>query len=142
MPEKKPDIEWDRMSKSQQQSTAIGLARKSMFRLILLSLIALSAGAQPLWQAYFKNEDQIRNSEIVKFSKESESALALSKVAISEVSLLSSKMGELKLENENLRKSLADLTEKYQEMEKAYSSTLEEKKKLEERIDELFKNKK
>lgn len=142
MQEKKPDIQWDKMTKSQQQLTAVNLARTSMFRLILVSLIALSAGAQPLWQAYFKNEDQIRNSEIVKFSKESESALALSKVAISEVSLLSSRMGELKLENENLRKSLADLTDKYREMEKAYSSTLEEKKKLEERIDELFKNKK
>ena len=142
MEENKPDIRWDKMTASQQQSTAVNLARTSMFRLILVSLIALSAGAQPLWQAYFKNEDQIRNSEIIKFSKESESALALSKVAISEVSLLSSKMGELKLENENLRKSLADLTDKYKEMEKAYSSTLEEKKKLEIRIDELFKNKK
>ncbi len=117
----------------------------SGLRGLLLTLAAVSVMAQPIWQIYYKNQDAVRASEDLKVEKNAESALAMSKAAISEVAILSSKYGELKVENvalreklESLTKEYADLLQKYKGMEISYLKAIEEKNKLEARIDELF----
>ncbi len=145
MEDKPTQVHWTRMDKGQQGKVASFLAQIDGFRAVLLTLVAATLAAQPLWQAYYKNQDSARALESVKAEKQSESAMVLAKAAISEVTILSSKYGELKVENESLKdklevltKDYADLSEKYRIMELAYTDALAEKKKLEERIDSLF----
>lgn len=141
--EDQPQIDWKAMTPEQRSKSQAGLVKVNGFKALLF---AIALVAQPIWQAYFKDQDLARASEIIKNEKQAEAALSLSKAAISQVTILSSQLGELKSENQNLRQELAsltdkytDLTQKYRAMETSYVETLEEKKKLEARIDELFK---
>jgi hypothetical protein len=141
--EDQPQIDWEKMTPGQRSRSQAGLVKVNGFKALLF---AIALVAQPIWQAYFKDQDMARASEIIKNEKQAESALSLSKAAISQVTILSSQLGELKSENETLRRELViltdkytDLTQKYKDMETSYVQTLEEKKILELRIDELFK---
>ncbi len=132
-------------SASSKELNAPFFIKVSGLRGLLLTLAAVSVMAQPIWQIYYKDQDSARASENLKVEKNAESALAMSKAAISEVAILSTKYGELKVENmalkeklESLTREYTDLLAKYKHMEEAYSVTLVEKRKLEARIDELF----
>lgn len=134
------------MNEKQKGEAASWLAKIYGFRVIIFTFAAAVVMAQPIFLIVYKDRDLIRAAENLKIEKQSDSAFALSRAAISEVTQLSAQYGEVKTENEMLRrqfedlsKKYTDLMEKYKEMEKAYHSTLEEKKALEARIDELFR---
>lgn len=144
MPE--PKIDYDKMNEKQKGEAASWLAKIYGFRVIIFTFAAAVVMAQPIFLIVYKDRDLIRAAENLKIEKQSDSAFALSRAAISEVTQLSAQYGEVKTENEMLRrqfedlsKKYVDLMQKYEEMEKAYHQTLEEKKNLEVRIDELFK---
>ncbi len=141
-----PKIDYDRMNSQEQGKAASWLAKIYGFRVIIFTFAAAVVMAQPIFLIIYKDRDLMRAAESLKIEKQSDSAFALSKAAISEVTQLSAQYGEVKTENQMLRrqfedlsKKYTDLMEKYNEMEKAYHQTLEEKKLLENRIDELFK---
>lgn len=144
MPE--PTVDYSRMSKDQQGKAASWLAKIYGFRILLLTFAAAVVMAQPIFLIVYKDNDSIRAAEALKVEKQSDSAFALAKAAISEVTQLSAQYGEVKTENEMLRrqfedlsKKYVDLMQKYKELESSYYKALEEKKLLEARIDELFR---
>ena len=144
MPE--PTIDYNEMSPSQRNKVATFFAKIYGIRALLFTIAAAAVMAQPIFLMVYKDRDAVRTAESLKLEKQSDSALALSKAAISEVTQLSAQYGEVKTENEMLRrqfedlsKKYTDLMDKYKAMESAYHQTLEEKKILEARIDELFK---
>jgi predicted nuclease with TOPRIM domain len=115
------------------------------FRALLIALATASVVAQPVWQLYYKDQDSARALEGLKAEKNAESAMSMARAAITEVTNLSSKYGELKSENMSLKEKLdvlsaeyTKLLEKYKEIEAAYAKALEEKKALEARIDQFF----
>lgn len=137
---------WEKLNKDQTLKIAGRWSTLQMGKFVVLLIVFALLSLQPIIADFYKNEQDVRKSEILKSEKQSESALELAKAAISEVAILSARQGELKAENETLRRqsselkeALAILNEKYKEMEIAYNLALEEKKKLELRIDELFK---
>lgn len=139
MSDQEPQVNWKEMSLEQRGSIATLFAKINGLKMLLAVLVSAAMLAQPLWQSYYKNQSESRTAEMLKTEKQAESAMALSKAAISEVTALSAQQGELKAENLNLRRELATLTEKYKQLEQDYVQTLQEKKILEARIDELFK---
>jgi len=139
MSEQEPQVNWKEMSLEQRGSIATLFAKINGLKMLLAVLVSAAMLAQPLWQSYYKNQSESRTAEMLKTEKQAESAMALSKAAISEVTALSAQQGELKAENLNLRRELATLTEKYKQLEQDYVQTLQEKKILEARIDELFR---
>ena len=141
-----PQIDYDRMNEKQRGEAASWFAKIYGFRAIILTFAAAVVMAQPIFLMFYKDRDLARAAENLKIEKQSDSAFALSRAAISEVTQLSAQYGEVKTENENLRRQFDELTkkyndlmEKYHQMETAYHQTLGEKRTLEGRIDELFK---
>ena len=140
-------IHWEMMTPDQQNRTAKQLANVKVYKNLSLVFASLFVCSQPLLSLYFSNQEAARTNEIALNKTRSESAMAISAAAIHQVTELSSKQGELKAENESLRREYAllkvsfeELSKKYKELEIAYRQTLEEKKALEARIDQLFKN--
>lgn len=134
-----PKPNWKEMSPAQRGSIATLFAKIDGLKALLMAVVGAALLAQPIWQTYYKNQSEARSAENLRTEKQAEAAIALSKAAISEVTALSAQQGELKAENQNLRRELASLTEKYKQLEHDYVETLEQKRQLEARIDELFK---
>lgn len=138
-PQNPNDIPWEKLSPAQAERTASKLASVSVWRFAALTLVAVGLALQPILNAYYQNENDARNVDIQLNKSQSESALALSTSAISQITELSAKLGELRNENTSLKETLKVLTEKYNQLLVSYTAALSEKKEMEQRIDQLFK---
>ena len=144
-PEDQPP--WEKLNKNQTAKIAARWSTLQMGKFVVLLIVFSLLSLQPLVTQYQKGVEISKTAENLKAEKQSESALELAKAAIAQVTLLSSQQGQLKAENESLRKESTNLKEsfdilrkKYQELEASYALAIEEKKKLENRIDQLFRN--